>query len=62
MTSKNTVKNLQENSDSNQGIISTDQETIHTSQGITTITQEKTINSQETNGIKIRANHVDFYR
>ena len=53
------MKTLQENFDSNQGTISIDQETAHTSQGIATIT-EKTINGQEANGIKIHANHVDL--
>jgi len=53
------VKHLQENLDSSQETISKDQETVHTSQGILTIT-EKTVSSLETNGIKIRANHVDL--
>ena len=60
MTSRNVVKNLQENLNTNQGIINTKQWTTNTNQERTTSTQENVINNQEINGTRMYVDHVDL--
>ena len=59
-TSRNIVQIIEENQNTNQGIVNTNQGIANMTQERITSTQETIINNQEINGTKTHVDHADL--